>query len=126
MDAISKEQSQSKQFKITHKDVIEYMCEKSEKDSLSLTDDCQKKFILEFICQKIGVNEEEISTENLKDLKQTTKTFFARFLGKYRDPKFSRKITRILSDPWALLLLNIPEQFINFQKIGELSEESND
>jgi hypothetical protein len=71
----------------------------------------KKKIIFDFICHKIGLNQEEISPEYLKDLKQTAKTFFARFLKKYRDPKFSRKISRVLSDPWALLFINIPEHF---------------
>jgi len=124
---IQNAEPESKHFsKITYKQVIECMCEKSERDSLGLTDVGQKKIIFDFMCQKIGLNQEEISPEYLKELKQTAKTFFARFLQKYRDPKYSRKVSRILSDPWALLFLNIPEHFEHFQKISNSSEENND
>ena len=122
----NEEQDDSRNFRITHREIIEYMCNKCEKDSFGLTDNCQKKIIFEFICQKIGVNQDEISSEDLEDLTQTTRNFFTRFLLKYRDPKFSRKIHRVLSDPWAQLCLKIPAHFLNTKDISDSSDVCND
>ncbi len=109
---------------ITHKEIIEHLCERSKNDSLSLTDNCQKKFIFEFVCQKLGLKPAEILPDDLKELNQTIGFFFYRFLQKYRDPKISRKIKRVLSDPWASLCLSLPPHLANLLCDDDSSEEN--
>lgn len=108
---------------ITHKEIIEHLCERSKSDSLSLTDNCQKSFIFEFICQKLGLKQADILPDDLKELNLTIGFFFYRFLQKYRDPKISRKIKRVLSDPWASLCLSVPPHLAKLQ-CDDTSEEN--
>jgi hypothetical protein len=105
-------------FPILYKEVIENMLQISEQNSLSLTEPCQKEIVLNFICEKVGQDKEDVPTAILSDLKQTVSTFLSHFTKRYKSPKVSRKIDRILSDKWSASVLKFPETFVSFLSEG--------
>ena len=68
---------------ITYKELIELAYQSSQTTSTNVTDNCQKEAILDYICKKIGLNQEDIPLGDLNDLTKTIATFFSRFVKKY-------------------------------------------
>ena len=98
---------------VTYLEILTRIAEKSQLTSLNLTDSSQKDVILNFICEKFGIEIEQISKSDLNQLNQSISTFFSHFVRKYKEPIYSRKIKNIMSDDWSSLCLSLPSSFTN-------------
>ena len=108
-----------KMLQLSYQELIEQMCQVSKQYSLSLADLCQRDIVLNFICEKCGLDKATIPSSTLSDLKQTVTTFLSHFTKRYTSPKISRKIDRIFSDKWSKSVLKLPDSMNSL-----LSQES--
>jgi hypothetical protein len=102
------------QPKISYKEILEEMHNASQQTNESLTGNCQKDVILEFIYKKSGLDQTVIPTSNLTELKQFVAKFLCCFTLRYNSPKVSRKLDRILAVQWSQSILKLPDTFLSF------------
>ena len=76
-------------------DIFQHMLSKRS-ETVKITSDDQKKFLLEFLLNKVQQVDKPIPVETIKDLQLSVASFFSNFKKKFNSTKTSQKVKKIL------------------------------
>jgi hypothetical protein len=93
---------------ISNGDLIQKLKSKGMKASNPL----QRQYLKDFICLQLDIDEEDLSSEQLKDLNKSVKIFYSNFTQKFNSSKICRGFSRMEKDPWSRNEFKIPLSLI--------------
>ena len=117
-EKLNSEMFHEEKTKLSYKEILGKISQTSQMTSQHSTGTDQKEKILDFICEKGGLEKEMIPTETLAELKQTVINFHSSFVKKYQTSRVSRKMERILSDKWSENILKLPDSYLSLIASG--------
>jgi len=89
---------------ISYSDLIQHM----GTTGMKLTNLLQKEELLQFVCKKRNITVEHLSSTELSQLQQSISKFFNTLTSKYKEPKISRNVSRLLQSKWSANELVLP------------------
>ena len=93
-------------------DIFQHMLSKRS-ETVKITSDDQKKFLLEFLLNKVQQVDKPIPVETIKDLQLSVASFFSNFKKKFNSTKTSQKVEKILKDKnWCQVQFSFPKSTI--------------